>query len=114
MLSPIKSKYVGPQKKSPMSVDPMSPTSSGVAPSASPTKTVSSPDQSGDSRDRRGFRDVKASQMRRVIANRLTESKQTKPHSYMLMSLEVDGALDLRKMLKGIPLFVNIILFSSS
>ena len=39
------------------------------------------------------------SQMRRVIARRLTESKQTVPHFYMTVDCEIDELLRIRKLL---------------
>jgi pyruvate dehydrogenase E2 component (dihydrolipoamide acetyltransferase) len=39
------------------------------------------------------------SQMRRVIARRLTESKQTVPHFYMTVDCEIDELLRIRKVL---------------
>ena len=51
------------------------------------------------------------SQMRRVIARRLTESKQTVPHFYMTVDCEIDELLRIRKVLnegaEGLNLSVN-------
>lgn len=44
-----------------------------------------------------GFEEVKLSAMRKVIAARLTESKQTIPHFYMTVDVEIDALLALRK-----------------
>jgi len=51
------------------------------------------------------------SQMRRVIARRLTESKQNVPHFYMTVDCEIDELLRIRKVLndgtEGLNLSVN-------
>ena len=51
------------------------------------------------------------SQMRRVIARRLTEAKQTVPHFYMTVDCEIDELLRIRKVLndatEGLNLSVN-------
>jgi pyruvate dehydrogenase E2 component (dihydrolipoamide acetyltransferase) len=51
------------------------------------------------------------SQMRRVIARRLTESKQTVPHFYMTVDCEIDELLRIRKVLndgaEGVNLSIN-------
>jgi pyruvate dehydrogenase E2 component (dihydrolipoamide acetyltransferase) len=39
--------------------------------------------------------------MRKVIARRLTESKQTVPHFYLTIDCELDALLALRKDLNG-------------
>jgi pyruvate dehydrogenase E2 component (dihydrolipoamide acetyltransferase) len=41
--------------------------------------------------------------MRRVIARRLTEAKQTIPHYYLTIDVELDAALELRKRLNARP-----------
>lgn len=48
---------------------------------------------------RAGFVDVPHSQMRRVIAHRLTASKQTVPHYYLTADVCLDGVLTLRAQL---------------
>ncbi len=44
----------------------------------------------------RGFEDVKLSNMRKVIAKRLTESKQSIPHFYLTVKCELDNLLVMR------------------
>ncbi len=44
---------------------------------------------------------VPLSNMRKVIARRLTEAKQTIPHFYLTMDCELDALLTLRKQLNG-------------
>ncbi|RYY39204.1 MAG: pyruvate dehydrogenase complex dihydrolipoamide acetyltransferase [Chitinophagaceae bacterium] len=43
-----------------------------------------------------GFNDTNVSQMRRVIAKRLGESKFTAPHFYLTMEINMDGAMEAR------------------
>lgn len=45
------------------------------------------------------YEDIPLTTMRKVIAKRLTESKQTVPHSYAEMTVEIDAVLKLRKQL---------------
>jgi len=45
--------------------------------------------------------EVPNSSMRKVIAKRLTESKQTIPHFYLTVDCEIDTLLDLRKQLNA-------------
>lgn len=42
--------------------------------------------------------DIPNSNMRKVIARRLTESKSTVPHLYMSVECEIDELLNLRKV----------------
>ena len=43
------------------------------------------------------FDEIKLSNMRKVIARRLTESKQTVPHFYLTVDIELDALLAIRK-----------------
>jgi pyruvate dehydrogenase E2 component (dihydrolipoamide acetyltransferase) len=45
------------------------------------------------------YNDIPLTTMRKVIAKRLTESKQTVPHSYSEMTVDIDSVLKLRKQL---------------
>lgn len=47
------------------------------------------------------FDEVPHSNMRKVIAQRLSESKQTVPHFYLTVDCEIDKLLELRKDLNG-------------
>ncbi|MEM1196925.1 MAG: E3 binding domain-containing protein, partial [Pseudomonadota bacterium] len=47
------------------------------------------------------FEEEKLSNVRKVIARRLTESKQTVPHYYLTMDIRLDALLDLRKELNA-------------
>jgi pyruvate dehydrogenase E2 component (dihydrolipoamide acetyltransferase) len=54
--------------------------------------------------------DAKPSQMRKVIASRLTQSKANVPHYYTTMECEIDALLNFRKNLKnnhGVNISVN-------
>ncbi|HEY2866552.1 MAG TPA: dihydrolipoamide acetyltransferase family protein, partial [Pyrinomonadaceae bacterium] len=48
-----------------------------------------------------GYRDEPTSQMRRVIASRLTESIGPVPTFYLTVEIEMDSALELRKSING-------------
>ncbi|MBN34134.1 MAG: pyruvate dehydrogenase complex dihydrolipoamide acetyltransferase [Rhodospirillaceae bacterium] len=47
------------------------------------------------------FEEIKVSNMRRVIADRLQEAKQTIPHFYLTVDCEIDKLLAMRKDLNG-------------
>ena len=49
------------------------------------------------------FKKIPHSNMRKVIARRLTESKQTVPHFYLSVDCRLDALLDLRKKLNSLP-----------
>ena len=56
------------------------------------------------------YEDIPASNMRKVIAKRLTQSKATVPHSYMTIDCELDAMLAFRSKLKadlGVTVSVN-------
>ena len=46
-----------------------------------------------------GYSDAPISQMRKTIAKRLAESKFTAPHFYLTISVDMDAAIDARKVL---------------
>lgn len=48
------------------------------------------------------FREEKVSQMRKVIAKRLAESKYTAPHFYLTMEINMDKAMEARKSMNEI------------
>lgn len=50
-----------------------------------------------------GSEDVKNSQMRKVIAKRLGESKFTAPHYYLTIEVDMDNAIASRKTINAIP-----------
>ncbi|ANK81032.1 MAG: pyruvate dehydrogenase complex dihydrolipoamide acetyltransferase [Rhizobiales bacterium NRL2] len=47
------------------------------------------------------YEEIKLNSMRKTIARRLTESKQTIPHFYLTMDIELDRLLAMRKDLNG-------------
>jgi pyruvate dehydrogenase E2 component (dihydrolipoamide acetyltransferase) len=47
--------------------------------------------------------EVKNSQMRKVIAKRLSESKFTAPHYYLTIELDMDNAIASRNIINGLP-----------
>jgi len=47
------------------------------------------------------FTEVNLSQMRKVIAKRLSESKHTAPHFYLTMSIRMDKAMEARKQINA-------------
>eukprot|EP01037_Dinobryon_pediforme_P018479 gene18479-18756_t len=50
-----------------------------------------------------GYTDIKLNGMRKVIAKRLTESKQTVPHFYLSVDCELDTLMDFRRQLNNRP-----------
>lgn len=54
------------------------------------------------SRNPQEYRAIKNSNVRKVIAKRLLESKQTVPHFYLSVDLKIDKLLDLRKSMNAI------------
>ena len=50
-----------------------------------------------------GHTDIKLNGMRKVIAKRLTESKQTVPHFYLSVDCELDTLMDFRRQLNNRP-----------
>lgn len=63
------------------------------------------------------FIDIKNSNMRKVIAKRLTESKTTVPHHYTSIECEIDELLALRKELKndfGVNVSVNDVVIKAA
>jgi pyruvate dehydrogenase E2 component (dihydrolipoamide acetyltransferase) len=59
------------------------------------------PAVAGQSRDRLPPRIVKASSMRRTIARRLTESKQTVPHYYLTIDCDIAPLADAREAINA-------------
>jgi len=77
-------------------------------PSETPT-TVSKPEQSSaplatyTPAGEESFKDFTNSQMRKVIAKRLGESKFTAPHYYLTIELDMDNAIASRKTINSLP-----------
>ena len=62
---------------------------SAAAPAAAPSAAIGP------------YEDLPTSKMRKVIAQRLQESKQTVPHFYLTIDCEIDAMLKVRKELNG-------------
>lgn len=76
--------------------------SSASAPASAAKSTAKAPSSGVDARalaDAYGmeYEEIKNSGMRKVIANRLLESKQTIPHFYLTIECNIDGLLAARK-----------------
>lgn len=61
--------------------------------------SATAPVMPGTSFDHSTYTDTPVSSMRKVIAKRLTESKQTVPHFYLSVDVEIDALLKVRKQL---------------
>ncbi len=66
-------------------------------PSAAPVAAAGAVSMEGDA----PFEEIKLSNMRKTIAKRLTESKQTVPHFYLSVDVELDNLLAARKGLNA-------------
>ena len=76
-------------------VDKSAPMPADQAPSVPPTLAATPVPPGAD------VEELPLSNMRKVIARRLTEAKQTIPHFYLTVDCELDGLLNLRKQLNG-------------
>ena len=74
------------------------PTKAADKPAAAPGAPVASPPPSGYEPP---YEEKPLSQMRKTIARRMSESKQTAPHFYLTIDCKIDALLDLRKQLNG-------------
>lgn len=70
-----------------------------VPAAASAIPTVSSPTVSGTE----SFEETPNSQMRKTIARRLAESKFTAPHYYLMLEINMDNAIESRKLINELP-----------
>ena len=72
---------------------------------ATPTQTIQTitPLASYTPVGEESYEDVKNSQMRKVIAKRLGESKFTAPHYYLTIELDMDDAIASRKTINSLP-----------
>ncbi len=83
-------------------VDSYTPAAQG-APSATPARAASAPQiPSFTPTGEEGYTDTSLSQMRRVIAQRLSESKFSAPHFYLRMTVTMDKAMDARKAINNV------------
>ncbi|NWI62018.1 ODPX protein, partial [Todus mexicanus] len=104
------------QKGKPSAVSPAPPQPTAV-PSASPAAAVTSPyprptvppvSTPGQAPALGTFTEIPASNIRRVIAKRLTESKATIPHAYAAADCDIDAVLKLRKELAKDDIKVSV------
>ncbi|MEX0883823.1 MAG: pyruvate dehydrogenase complex dihydrolipoamide acetyltransferase [Cyclobacteriaceae bacterium] len=66
------------------------------------TQATAAPSASGATLGQESFREEKVSQMRKVIAKRLAESKFTAPHFYLTMEINMDKAIEARKSMNEV------------
>lgn len=71
-------------------------------PSKVPAATASGAGESIPTIGQESYKDVKVSQMRKVIAKRLAESKFTAPHFYLTMEINMDSAIVARKSMNEV------------
>ncbi len=89
-----------------------------AAKQAAPVSPAPKPVQQGGDLDA-PFEAQKLNNVRKVIARRLTEAKQTIPHIYLTVDVRLDALLDLRKQLNasleadGVKLSVNDLLIKA-
>ena len=70
-----------------------------VPAAASAVATVAAPIVSGTE----SFEETPNSQMRKTIARRLAESKFTAPHYYLMLEINMDNAIESRKLINELP-----------
>jgi pyruvate dehydrogenase E2 component (dihydrolipoamide acetyltransferase) len=93
----------------PASVTAPAPAASSAAPESTPAAAPAAPANDYDA----PFEAIKLNNVRKVIARRLTEAKQTIPHIYLTVDVRLDPLLALRKQLNdsleadGVKLSVN-------
>jgi pyruvate dehydrogenase E2 component (dihydrolipoamide acetyltransferase) len=78
-------------------IDNYKPAAPPAKEAAASAKPVPIPEQPS-----KGFKEVAVSQMRKVIAKRLAESKFSAPHFYLTMSIDMDKAVDSRAKLNEV------------
>jgi pyruvate dehydrogenase E2 component (dihydrolipoamide acetyltransferase) len=71
-------------------------------PAAAPTATQAASASAAPALGQESFREEKVSQMRKVIAKRLAESKFGAPHFYLTMEINMDKAIEARKSMNEI------------
>lgn len=84
-------------------VENYTPQAASVPAASAPSQTSSSPVATFAPAGEEGFEEVKNSQMRKVIAKRLAESKFTAPHYYLTIELDMSNAIASRKTINAIP-----------
>ncbi len=97
----------------------------GAKPGAAPARDASAPATASPKAAPQGgeldapYEAQKLNKIRKVIARRLTEAKQTIPHIYLTVDVRLDALLDLRKQLNasleadGVKLSVNDLLIKA-
>lgn len=73
-----------------------------AAPAAAPAPAAASAPSATPAVGQESFREEKVSQMRKVIAKRLAESKFGAPHFYLTMEINMDKAIEARKSMNEI------------
>ncbi|GMF32318.1 unnamed protein product [Phytophthora lilii] len=76
---------------------PAKPAAAAAAPAQPVAAAAAAPAVAADAE----YEDLPLSNMRKIIAKRLTASKKDVPHSYTSIDCEIDNILKLRKQLKG-------------
>jgi pyruvate dehydrogenase E2 component (dihydrolipoamide acetyltransferase) len=105
----------GEARPTPAAAKPVEATPAAKAPTAAPAAMAAAPADPGTT----PHDVVKLSNMRKVIARRLTESKQTVPHIYLTVDVRLDALLKLRGELntslesRGVKLSVNDLLIKA-
>ncbi|MBV9078896.1 MAG: pyruvate dehydrogenase complex dihydrolipoamide acetyltransferase [Methylobacteriaceae bacterium] len=97
----------GAAKEAPAAAQPPA-SQASAAPAASPAAKASAPGAQGMSVDQvkalfepGSFEEVQLDGMRKTVAKRLTESKQTVPHFYLTLDVELDELMRLREQLNA-------------
>ncbi len=72
---------------------------------AAPTQSTGAPKLTSPRAQQRNFDEIPNSNIRKVIAKRLSQSKRTVPHAYSTQECQVDNLLAIRKEFQGKPSF---------
>ncbi|MEM1197172.1 MAG: 2-oxo acid dehydrogenase subunit E2 [Pseudomonadota bacterium] len=98
---------------------PEQPKPTEASPPVPPPSPSPSPTEAADMEFEAPFETQKLTNVRKVIARRLTEAKQTIPHFYLTADIRLDPLLDLRRQLNaslaedGVKLSVNDLLIKA-
>lgn len=84
-------------------LQPKSPSSIDTSPTTSTSSSISKGQSVSRSRGKKGpkYIDIELSNMRKVIAKRLLESKSTIPHSYMTCTSDITSMVEYRQEMKS-------------
>lgn len=108
----VKADVEGASESAPASAPAAAP-AAAFAPAAAPAPAAPSADAIARMYEGREFTEVKLDGMRKTIAARLTEAKQTIPHFYLRRDIKLDALLKFRSQLnkqlesRGVKLSVN-------